>query len=128
MFCVASKWDDMELLLRYGMEENMRVNPQDHALFFSQNTLMNTSSDTAKLLEMCFESLQAPAMHSMSSATLSGFSAGRPTCMVVEVGASGTTITPVIDGYTIKKALVRSLVVSYGSQNIHVCVYMHAVM
>eukprot|EP01031_Cornospumella_fuschlensis_P040662 gene40662-49576_t len=35
-----TKWEDMEMLLRYGLEESMRVNPQDHALLFSQNALM----------------------------------------------------------------------------------------
>lgn len=56
--------------------------------------------------EIVFETLGSPAMFVCSNATLASFSAGRPTSLVIDCGASKTTVCPVIDGYKLNKASV----------------------
>lgn len=45
-------------------------------------------------------------MYVCSNATLSSFSAGRPTGLVLDFGASQTRVVPVVDGYALNKAAV----------------------
>jgi len=45
----------------------------------------------------------------MPNSVLSGFSVGRPTALIIDMSASGTTITPIIDGYELKSGIVSSL-------------------
>lgn len=49
-----------------------------------------------------------PIFDSGISLTISRFSSGKPTALVVDVGASNVSITPVHDGLILKKGVVRS--------------------
>lgn len=59
-------------------------------------------------MELCLETERFPAMYMASSGSLSSFSAGRPCSLVVDLGASGTSITPVVDGYELSRAAIRT--------------------
>lgn len=59
-------------------------------------------------MELCLETERFPAMYMSSSGSLSSFSAGRPCSLVVDLGASGTSITPVVDGYELSRAAIRT--------------------
>eukprot|EP00981_Chlorochromonas_danica_P006353 scaffold1365_cov163-Ochromonas_danica.AAC.43 len=109
--CSANrKWEDIELLLRHGLQHCMRVNPEDYALMLSRNCLFSTQEDLQHILEISVESLSVPAVQAVSSSTLSAFSAGRPTALVVDLGASGTSVEAVIDGHTLRRTGIRSQV------------------
>jgi len=62
----------------------------------------------AEILEVLFESLNAPAAYLAPSATLSAFAFGRQSALVVDVGHSSTRVTPVMDGYTLQFGSVIS--------------------
>ena len=55
---------------------------------------------------MCFESLSSPAVYLAPSSVLSVFSTGCTTGLVVDMGAAGTSISPVVDGYEMRRASV----------------------
>ncbi|KAL7483472.1 hypothetical protein ACHAW6_009123 [Cyclotella cf. meneghiniana] len=81
--------------------------PIDHPLLASIDPHRGEKHH-ASILEMLFEALSAPAAYLAPSATLSAFSFGRPTALVVDVGHSSSRVTPVMDGYTLKFGSVRS--------------------
>ena len=56
--------------------------------------------------EIVFETVGSPAMYVCSNATMASFSAGRPTSLVIDCGASKTAVYPVVDGYKLAKASV----------------------
>lgn len=58
--------------------------------------------------EFLIESLQAPAVFCAPSPMLAAFCMGRPTALVVDVGASGTIVTPVVDGLVLRQAQRRT--------------------
>eukprot|EP01071_Lankesteria_metandrocarpae_P003380 Lankesteria_metandrocarpae@DN2924_c0_g1_i1.p1 len=60
-----------------------------------------------KLAQLMFESLDAEAIYLAKSAVLSAFAVGRSCGCVVDMGAAGTTITPIQDGYTLQKNIVH---------------------
>lgn len=68
----------------------------------------NTSEGRQKLCELYFETFNVPGFYLGRSAVLSAFAAGRASALVLDSGASTTSIVPVVDGYVTKKAIERS--------------------
>ena len=62
----------------------------------------------AQMLETLFESLSAPAAYIAPSAMLSSFAYGRQTSLVVDIGHSGSRVTPIVDGYCLTSGSVSS--------------------
>jgi actin-like protein 6A len=63
-----------------------------------------------RIAEMMFEKFSAPAMFLSKDAVLECYACGRTTGLTVDVGANGTVITPVLDGYVEAKGINRSVV------------------
>ena len=76
-----------------------------------ENTLAAAKSNEkqkALMLETLFESLSAPAAYLAPSAMLSCFAYGRQNALVVDVGHTGSRVTPIVDGYLLKYGSVKS--------------------
>lgn len=58
------------------------------------------------MMELCFEKLSIPALYFMDEAVLSAFCMAKRSCLVVDLSASAATITPVVDGYSLKKSTI----------------------
>ncbi len=54
-------------------------------------------------MEICLESEAFPALYIASSSSLSSFSTGRRTSLIVDFSATGTSVVPVVDGYALSK-------------------------
>jgi hypothetical protein len=87
--------------------------PIDHPILAVDSTRTSTSAKShdkqrARMLESLFESLSAPAAYIAPSPMLSSFAYGRQTSLVVDIGHTGTTVTPVFDGYCLSHGCVSS--------------------
>lgn len=102
------EWNAMESLLRYGLDSCLlHVDQRDYPLLLAENQFQ-TNSQKEKLIEMAFESFDIPALYSCHNATLSAFASGRPTGLIVDLGAAETRCTPIADGYALKRSIVAS--------------------
>lgn len=54
---------------------------------------------------MCFEQFDTPALYIAPNAVCSGISMAKPTALVIDVGSSGTQITPIVDGFALYKSI-----------------------
>ena len=68
----------------------------------------NTPRHRQTVTEILFEQFSSPAVFIGKDAVLSCFACGRTTSTVVDVGALGTTISPVFDGFVEQKGIMRS--------------------
>jgi len=59
-----------------------------------------------QIIETCFEKVGAPGLYFGSGAILSAFSAGRVNSLVIDIGAAGTKITPIVEGYQLQKSSI----------------------
>jgi len=71
-----------------------------------QNALRRKQKTTAT--EILFEALAAPATFFAPSPMLASFASGRQNSLVVDIGARGTRVTPVVDGLLLENAQRRS--------------------
>jgi len=77
--------------------------------FLCTTTGFESTSQKAGMTEIAFEKLGAPSLFLGHEAALAAFSHGRTTALVVDGGAGGLKVTPVVDGITLQRASRRSL-------------------
>jgi len=101
-------WDHIEAIFEHGLlDKGMKVDSTDYPLMLCES-IFTSSQNKQKLLEILYEKMSTPATYFMANAALSSFSAGRSNSLVIDVGSSSIRITPVIDGYTCKRASIST--------------------
>ena len=80
---------------------------EDHPLFMTEPS-WNPVKAREKATEIAIESWGTPAFYLGRSGVMAAFSAGRATALVIDIGASTTSVTPVHDGMMLKKGVQRS--------------------
>ena len=87
-----------------------------HPFVFSERAIHDKDTRMS-LTNLMFETYAIPYLFICKDAVLSSFAFGRTTCLVVDMGHSATTITPINDGMTIKKAIIRDTQISGVNTN-----------
>ncbi|KAF2096497.1 Actin/actin-like protein [Rhizodiscina lignyota] len=68
----------------------------------------NPTKAREKAMEIAMEDWGVPAFWSGRSGVLAAFSAGKASALVIDIGASNTSVTPVSDGMILKKGIMKS--------------------
>jgi actin-related protein len=101
----------MELLqafLNHGYQSALRQSDlSSHPLMLVERSY-NPPPIRQQLLQVMFEEQGVPALFLARDAALACFGCGRVTGTVVDLGYSGTTVSPVYDGYVEAKGIRRS--------------------
>jgi actin-like protein 6A len=71
-------------------------------------TANRKKKETLRVTELMMETFDAKAMFIAPSPMLSSFAHGRQTALIVDIGASGTRVTPVVDGLVLQQSQRRS--------------------
>ncbi|XP_050669493.1 actin-like protein 6A [Leptidea sinapis] len=103
----VDNWDLFEKMLDYCYNKVIRSPSEHHPALFSE-AVWTTRPAREKLAELLFEKYQTPAFFLVKNAVLAAFANGKSTALVVDAGASQTSAVPVIDGYALVSAAVRS--------------------
>lgn len=96
----------VEKYLQHGYESSLNSRLTHHPLLLIERSY-NPPPLRQAVLELCMEELQVPAMFLGRDATMACYACGRTTGTVVDVGYSGTTVTPVHEGYVESKGIRR---------------------
>lgn len=80
---------------------------EEHPLLMSEPS-WNPARARERSVEMAMEDWGCPAFWTASSSVLSAFSAGKSSALVVDIGASVLSVTPVHDGLMLKKGIQMS--------------------
>lgn len=90
-------WQMFEAFMDYLYDRALRANSMDHPILFSEPPWI-APSKREELAELMFERYRVPALYLAKNASLAAFANGRPTCLVVDSGATHTSAVPVHDG------------------------------
>ena len=74
----------------------------------SEASISLKNKQRCKIMEILFESLSAPAAFIAPSPMVSSFAFGRQTSLIVDIGARGMRVTPIVDGLLLENAQRRS--------------------
>ncbi|VEN54096.1 unnamed protein product [Callosobruchus maculatus] len=104
---MIENWDLFERILDYSYEKIIQSESQYHPVLFSESP-WNQRQKREKLTEIMFEKYKVPAFFLVKNAALAAFANGRATALVIDSGATHTSAVPVLDGYVISNAVVKS--------------------
>ncbi|KRY56328.1 Actin-like protein 6A [Trichinella britovi] len=79
----------------------------EHNVFFTEPP-WNKNEHRKRIAEMMFETFDVPSIYFYKNAALAAFANGRTTGLVVDCGATHTSVVPVREGYCLQKGLVTS--------------------
>ncbi|KAG2429211.1 hypothetical protein HXX76_010981 [Chlamydomonas incerta] len=87
---VLSDWELAEALYTHAIRDRLSVKAEDFALLVTEPT-HNTRAARERLVELVFETFQAPALYVAKNAMLSCFATARQTALVVDSGYRATS-------------------------------------
>ncbi|KAG6833774.1 hypothetical protein H0H87_001206 [Tephrocybe sp. NHM501043] len=87
-------------LIEHALVNVMRCTPLEHPVLVTEPT-WNTPANRERMAEIMFEEFKVPAFYIANTGVLSAFSAGRGTALVIDVGKSMASVTPVVDGFPV---------------------------
>ncbi|KAJ8981489.1 hypothetical protein NQ317_007015 [Molorchus minor] len=104
---MIDNWDMFENFLDYIYNHALRAIPNDHPILLTEPPWI-TPPKREEMAELMFEKYSVPAVYLAKNASLAAFANGRPTCLVVDSGATHTSAVPIHDGYVLTQAVVKS--------------------
>ncbi|KAI9448293.1 actin-like protein Arp4p [Lactarius indigo] len=94
-------------LIRHALKDVLRCKPEDHPILVTEPA-WNTPVNRERMAEIMFEEFQVPAFYIANTGVLNAFAAGKGSALVIDIGHSTTSVTPVVDGFVLRKGLVHS--------------------
>lgn len=92
---MIENWDLFEKVLDYSYATVLKTESQYHPVLFSECS-WNVRSNREHLTELMFEKYKVPAFFVVKNAVLAAFTNGRKTALVVDSGATHTSVVPVL--------------------------------
>jgi len=94
-------------LISYALVDVMRCSAAEHPVLVTEPA-WNTPANRERMAEIMFEEFQVPAFYIANTGVLNAFAAGKGSALVIDVGQTMASITPVVDGFVLRKGLVSS--------------------
>lgn len=100
-------WNAISKYWRYIYDEKFKLDPTEWP-FVTTEHIWNPAENKKRVLELAFEDLQVPIFSLLKSPLCATYESGRPTGLVIDVGASVASVTPVVEGNIMTRAAYHS--------------------
>ena len=104
----SDSFDLLRDFLHHGYSTALQQAKIEEHPFLMMERPYNTPAIRQQTLECLMEEMNVPAAFIAKDAVLMCYGCGRTTATVVDIGHSGTTVTPVFDGFAETKGIRRS--------------------
>lgn len=104
---IVSDWDIAPILWRAAITSRLTTTLAEHPLLMTEPS-WNPPKNREKTIEIAFEDFDVPAFYLAKSGVCAGFASGKATGLVIDVGASNISVTPIHDGLVLRKGCTRS--------------------
>ncbi|KAJ7179318.1 actin-related protein Arp4p [Mycena filopes] len=100
-------FEPITALMRHAVVDVMRCNLTEHPILVTEPA-WNTPANRERMAEIMFEEFQVPAFYIANTGVLNAFAAGKGSALVIDVGQTTASVTPIVDGFVLRKGLVYS--------------------
>ncbi|KAH9943091.1 brg1-associated factor b [Epithele typhae] len=103
---LIQNFDPIPSLINHAFSEVMRCSAADHPVLVTE-AAWNTQANRERMAEIMFEEFQTPAFYIANTGVLNAFAAGKGSALVIDIGHSTASVTPVVDGFVLRKGLAH---------------------
>jgi actin-related protein len=103
---IVTSWDDMEKVWHHTFNNELRISPDESPHLHSEAPL-NPKANREKLVQIVFETFNAPATYICIQAVLSLYASGRTTGLVLDIGDGVAHAVPIYEGFALPHAILR---------------------
>jgi actin-related protein len=104
---LVDHWPRFEALVGHTLKDQLQVDSSEHAILYAEPN-HNRRAARERLVELFFETFSVPAVYLARSAVLAAYASGRTTGIVVDMGHSGISAVPVLEGALVKDKFLRT--------------------
>ncbi|KIY65436.1 actin-like protein Arp4p [Cylindrobasidium torrendii FP15055 ss-10] len=104
---LITDFEPIQPLLDHAITKVLGCNPAEHPILVTEPA-WNTPEDRERMAEIIFEQFNAPAFYIANTGVLNAFAAGKGNALVIDVGQNMASVTPVMDGFVLRKGLQYS--------------------
>lgn len=97
-------WDTATEQWEWALKNELYLESNKGTPAFLTEPLWNSKENRAKSLEVLLEKMEFEACYLAPTSTCVSFAAGRPNCILVDIGHDVTSVTPVVDGMSLSKS------------------------
>ncbi|PCH41406.1 brg1-associated factor b [Wolfiporia cocos MD-104 SS10] len=99
---IIQDFEPIPSLISYALEQALRCNPSEHPILVTEPA-WNTPANRERMAEILFEEFNVPAFYISNTGVLNAFAAGKGSALVVDIGHSAASVTPVVDGFVMRR-------------------------
>ncbi|KAK4051073.1 NuA4 histone acetyltransferase subunit [Microbotryomycetes sp. JL221] len=104
---IVTDWDAVSRTLDHAFRHRMRMQDLSDFPLLVTEPCWNTKQNKERMCQLAFEEWKVPAYYAVDKAVMSAFAAGKGSAVIVDVGHELTTVTPVYDGFVLRKAVQK---------------------
>jgi actin-related protein len=103
---IINNWDEMEKVWHHTFYNELRVAPEEQGVLLTEAPL-NPKNSREKMLQLMFETFNAPSFYIAIQAVLALYASGRTTGIVFDAGEGVSHTVPIYEGYCLPHAVFR---------------------
>ena len=103
---IVTNWEDMEKIWHYAFYNDLRVNPEEHAVMLTEAPL-NPKANRERMTQIMFENFNVTSVYVSIQAVLALYASGRTTGCILDCGDGVSHTVPIFEGYVLPHAIKR---------------------
>ncbi|EWC46731.1 hypothetical protein DRE_03976 [Drechslerella stenobrocha 248] len=104
---IVENWEVATEIWRHCIEYKLSSRVEEHPLLVTE-PIWNPLKNRERTTEVVFEDFNVPAYFLVKSAVCESFANSKPSSLVIDVGHTFTSVTPVVDGIPLRKGSERT--------------------
>lgn len=116
-------WDVIEKVWEFIFNK-LRVSPSEYPLTIIEPT-WNNKKNRFKISELAFNKFKVPLLNIIKAPIATSYGLGKSTSLIIDIGASNVSVTPIVDGLIINKGSIHSKFAS-DFINLHILTYLQS--